>query len=459
MKVEVNSTGRTLKVALEKISLPREREYVQELIDAVEEYERILGVIVYYQGKDLVVRSRSLTEGVEPYLDLIKRSIRGDRIQEEFSSYGKEPVFSHSFPIKDKRGKTVGGVSILQRTSFMEEDIRKAKWSILTMIFVLTGGTVALILLGTRKWVSQPIAQLIAGIRRMAEGDLNTRIDTKRHDELSELAQAFNQMAGELKKAQERIIQETGAKLEMERNLRQSEKLATIGQLASGLAHEIGTPLNIIGGRAELTKRRLDEREMIRKNLDIILQQTERITKIIQRLLGFVRKKKPEQAAVSIPTLLETTADFLDHQIQKQNVKVVKKLEENLPSVTGDADQLQQVFLNLFLNAIQAMPGGGTLGLSASSKWISRKNLEDDRRQYLEICVQDTGVGMERGVVENIFHPFFTTKDQGTGLGLMVSHGIVQDHEGWIEVESEVGRGSVLKVYLPCSQREMRHEG
>jgi two-component system NtrC family sensor kinase len=458
MKIEVRSIGQTLKVALEKVSLTREMEYVQDLIDAVEEDEKILGIIVYHSRKGLIFHSRSLGDGLDPYLELIKKSIQEDLPQEEFGFYKKVPIFSYAFPLKDKHGKNIGGVSILQHTSFMEEDIQKAKWSIFVMILLVIGGTVTLVLIVTRKWITIPISQLMDGIKRMSKGELSTRIDLKRGDELSELAQAFNQMAVNLKEAQDRIIQDGEAKLELERNLRQSEKLAIVGQLASGLAHEIGTPLNIISGRTELTKRRLDDKELIQKNLDIIAQQTERITKIIQQLLGFVRKKKPDQKSLKMDTLLETILDFLDHQIQKQNVSVVREISDDLPPVMGDPDQLQQVFLNLVLNAIQSMPEGGILRLSVSSKWISKEGLENGQRQYVVVSVIDTGLGMEKEVVQNIFNPFFTTKDTGTGLGLMVSQGIVQDHEGWIEVESDLGKGSIFKVYLPTLQGEAKSE-
>jgi len=237
MKAEVRSTGRTLEVSLEKIS-PREgREYVQGLIDAMSEYEKTLGVIVYDQKENLTFRSHSLAEGAEPYLDLIRRSIQEDRPQEELGVYQKVPIFSYTFPFKDRTGKDIGGVSILQNISFMEKEIERAKQSIFITIFVLIGGTVALVLLGTRRWVTKPISKLMEGIKNLAKGNLDHRIDLKKGDELSELAQAFNQMAVDLKKARERIIQQAETKLELERSLRQSEKLATIGQLASGLAH------------------------------------------------------------------------------------------------------------------------------------------------------------------------------------------------------------------------------
>jgi signal transduction histidine kinase len=297
----------------------------------------------------------------------------------------------------------------------------------------------------------------MSGVKNLAKGNFDTQFVLSRKDEISELAQAFNQMAVDLRKAQEQIIKEAENTIELERTLRQSEKLATIGQMASGLAHEIGTPLNIIGGRAELIKRKIKDREGEQKDLDIIIQQVERITKIIQQLLGFVRKKRPEQKNLNIKTLLQTTLDFLDHQIQKRGVKVVKDLKDNLPIVTGDSDQLQQVFLNLILNAIQSMPQGGELRIGASSKWISKEGIEDGQREYVVLSVVDTGMGMKKELVENIFNPFFTTKgDKGTGLGLTVSQGIVQDHEGWIEVESEIGEGSQFRVYLPASERKVK---
>ena len=456
MKTGVRSTGRTLETLLGKTSSPEEEKHIRGLAEAMKGYERTLGIIVYYEDKNLTIRSSSLGEGIEPHLDLIKTSIREDRSQEAFGAYKEVPIFSYAFPLKDGTGRTIGGISILHEISFMEKEIATAKRRIYVTIFVLVAGTVALVLLGARKWVTQPIAKLMEGVQNLAKGDLDHQIDLKGRDELSKLAQAFNQMAGDLREAQDRIIREAETKLELERDLRQSEKLATVGQLASELAHEIGTPLNIIYGRAEWIKRRLEDREGIQKNLDIIAQQSERITKIIQQLLGFVRKKRPEQTTLNVCAIVETTLDLLDHQIQKQKVRVVKDLKKNLPPVMGDPDQLQQVFLNLIVNAIQSMADGGTLRLSASSKRISKEGLEEGERQYMEICVEDTGAGMKEEVIQNIFNPFFTTKDTGTGLGLMVTQGIIQDHEGWINVESEVGKGSVFKIYLPCLEGEVK---
>ena len=448
MKAETRSTGRTLMVSLEKIFQPDEMGSIQGLINAVIQNEKTFGVIIYFNKGKTVFRSSTLGTDPGPFLDLILRSIQTDQSLETFVNYKSISLFSYTFPLKNGAGVDVGGVSILQHTYLMEEEIERVKWNIVITIFILISGTVTLVLLGTRKWVSRPISNLIEGVGHLAAGNLDHRVTIKKGDELSELGQAFNQMAVELKKARDQIIQEAGIKIELERSLRQSEKLATLGQLASGLAHEVGTPLNIISGRTELIKRKCDNHIEIQKNLDIILSQTSRITRIIQQLLGFVRKKKADQTNLAISPLLESTLDLLAHQIHKQNLRVVKNFQNPLPEIQGDPDQLQQVFLNLIINAIQSMSEGGILRLSVTSREVAKEGLEN-KRLYVEICIEDTGKGIEKEALQQIFTPFFTTKETGTGLGLMVSQGILQDHEGWIDVESAVGKGTVFKVYLP----------
>ena len=198
MKMAVRSIGQTMKVSLEKSGLLNDSEYVQDLIDSIEKYEKTVGVLVYNPGKDHVFRTRSLEEEFEPYVELIKRSIKENRPIEELGVHQGFPVFSYSFPLKDERGGAIGGVSILQHTSLMEDDIEISKWGFVA-IFVLIGGTMALVLIGTRKWIHQPIFHLVEGIKQMAKGQLNTPIELKGKDELSELAKAFNQMAVDLK--------------------------------------------------------------------------------------------------------------------------------------------------------------------------------------------------------------------------------------------------------------------
>ncbi len=459
MKVEVKSIGKTLKISLEKIPIEREWTFVQDLIDAVEEDEKTLGVIVYQQKKNMVFCSKSLKGSPDDFLKLVKIPWSKEESRESFTTYKDIPVFIYSFPLKSKRGQVIGGVAILQHTSFMEEEIKEAKKNIFWAIVVLVGSLVWLILMVTKNSISRPISQLMEGVKKMAKGNLDTRINLKKRGELYELAQAFNQLAADLKEAQNKIIQEGEKRLEFERTLQQSQKLAIIGQLASGLAHEIGTPLNIISGRAELIQRRLNDQEAVARGLAIILQQADKIKKIIQQLLGLARKKRPEQKLLMVATLIDTSLDFISHQIEKQKIKVIKEFSAEPLLVRGDPDQLQQVLLNLFLNAFQAMPEGGELRVSTFFQKIQREELGGEKREYIVIEVADSGIGIEEGLLKDIFNPFFTTKTGGTGLGLMVVQGIVQDHEGWVEVESKVGQGSVFRVYLPKADELSGNQG
>jgi signal transduction histidine kinase len=452
MRLEVRSLAEALKFSLEKISLPRELIYIQELLDSISEPERTLGVIFYHKGKDHLFHSQALTGNNQVFLEFIRQAMEKGQAQENFGTYGGAPVYSYSFGLKDSQGRIIGGVAIVQDISAIQKHIQRATRTIVLYILALIAGTVALVFWVTRKWLNQPMSKMTAGIERLAQGDLEARIDLHGRDELSELAQSFNQMAASLKDAREGLIREGESKLELERTLRETEKLATIGQLASGLAHEIGTPLNIISGRVQLMKRKLEESSGLQKNLDVIFQQTKRITRIIHQLLGFVRKKRPEQVPLDVRPLLESMLEFVGPQIEKQRVRVAKDFSPFVPQVRGDSDLLQQVFLNLILNALHAMPQGGTLRLSAAPQRKVREGLEVQERNCLEVRVEDSGAGMEEEVKKNIFRPFFTTKERetGTGLGLTVTLGIIRDHEGWIEVESEVGKGSLFKLYFPA---------
>jgi len=445
MKLEAKSIGRTLNFPLEKISLPREMEYVQELIDSVEEYEVTLGIIVYHQEKDLIFRSKSIKEGFEPYLKSIKNSLKEDVPKEEFGVYKEWPVFLYTFPFKDRRGKNIGGVTILQHSTFVEEDIKKAEWSILTTTLLLIGGTVALIFFTTRRWVANPLFQLRDGIKNIARGNLNSRIDLRRgSEEISEVTKAFNQMAVDLKQARDQIIQETEAKLELEKSLRHSEKLTIIGKLASELAHEIRTPLTSINIFIQSLEKEIDIDEDREQDFRIIKKEIDRINENISRLLNFARPEEPQFQQINAHELLKDTLGLLMPKIKKNNIQLDLSLTDPLPPMEGDSKQLGQVLLNLLLNAIEAMPQGGTLKIQS--------NIEtnpDNKDKFFQIVIQDTGQGIPESDIPHLFEPFFTTKKEGTGLGLSIVNSLVQKHHGRIEVESELGRGSSFILTLP----------
>lgn len=305
------------------------------------------------------------------------------------------------------------------------------------------------------RFVSRPITKLLRGIDDVAKGDLSHVILSERDDEIGAIATRFNEMTYSLRESRTETQRENEAKLALEQRLGQTEKLATIGQLAAEIAHEVGTPLNVIAGRARSIQKKAKDPEAVEKNAEIVAEQTARITRIIQRLLDFTRRKvgATERAAVNLNELASSTVELLAGQFSTAKVRTRVDKEAELPKIPGDADRLQQVLINLLLNAVQAMPDGGALSIETRTVKRTRPGLETGADQRFVRCsVADSGIGIPADIKDKIFDPFYTTKEGsgGTGLGLAVCSGIVKEHDGWIEVEDGTSGGSVFRVYLPA---------
>ncbi len=229
-----------------------------------------------------------------------------------------------------------------------------------------------------------------------------------------------------------------------ESELRQTEKLSFIGQISAGIAHEIGTPLNIILGNAEYLMMDMRFGERNYDELKMIVGETNRIAKLIQQLLDFARPKKMRAKAVDLNSEIENVLQLLKSQLDKSSIELSLKLQKNLPFVFGDAAQLQEVFVNLIVNSIHSMENGGKLVISTH-----HKNGQDE--DLIEVIIADTGCGIPEENLPRIFNPFFTTKEvgKGTGLGLAITQRIVQDHKGAISVESKVDKGTSFKLNFP----------
>jgi signal transduction histidine kinase/CheY-like chemotaxis protein len=253
--------------------------------------------------------------------------------------------------------------------------------------------------------------------------------ETKRWSEV--LERKVEERTQELRAAQEQLLQ--------------SEKLASIGQLAAGVAHEINNPMGVILGFSQGILKTLPEDDPLKKPLTTVEKESLRCKRVVQNLLDFARRSEPTLHLTNINELLDASCDLVEHQTSLQNVKLVKSYDTALPSTMADPNQLQQVFINIILNAYQAMPDGGTLH-------ITTRTLGSES----QVIFADTGTGIPPESVQNIFDPFFTTKEvgEGTGLGLSVSYGIVKAHGGDIEVESQVGQGTAFVIKLPLDKSE-----
>jgi two-component system NtrC family sensor kinase len=312
-----------------------------------------------------------------------------------------------------------------------------------------------LYLLTTR--LVRPLRDMAEATRVIAQGDLSRKVEAGTRDEVGALADSFNEMTDHLREANAKLL-EWGTTLErkveertrqlrdIQEHLIQSEKLASIGKLAAGIAHEINNPLGGILIYSHLILEDTPPGRPHHDNLRKIVKETTRCKEIVKGLLDFARPKEPDTAPVDVPAVLDSCLAFAGHQTLFQNIKVERSYAPDLPKVVADAAQLQQVFMNLILNAAESMDGRGTLSLRVRT---------DSGRREIVIDVADTGRGIKPEDRARLFEPFFTTKEvgKGTGLGLAISYGIVRKHQGSIDVASEPGRGAVFTVRLPLPEK------
>ena len=303
------------------------------------------------------------------------------------------------------------------------------------------------------RFIARPLHKLVSQARRVGGGDFSLRLSPVEHDEMGELGREMDAMCDKLDEAQHRVAKETAHRIATLEQLRHADRLTTVGKLASGVAHELGTPLNVVHGRAKLILEDPAAQNDVIRSAKVIADQAERMTKIIRQMLDFARRRGPHKERADIAEIAQRTSVLLEPMAKKTGVTF--KIDKGTgATVEADVAAIQQVLTNLFVNAIQAMPDGGEVSIRMDRQ--HRRPPPDvggEAADYLCVHVDDTGKGIEPEILEHIFEPFFTTKDvgEGTGLGLSVSYGIVQDHGGFIEVESRAGQGSRFAVYLPAA--------
>jgi signal transduction histidine kinase len=302
------------------------------------------------------------------------------------------------------------------------------------------------------RWIGTPLDLLIEKVRRVGVGDRSGPLDLRGRSELSELARAVNVMCEDLAAAEENMRAETEARIEAVNQLRHADRLRTVGGLASGMAHELGTPLNVISARAGMIASGQVEGEDAKQSAGIVRTQAERMTTLIRQLLDFARPSTPHRVRTDIRTLLKDTVEFVAPLKYSGVVRMDAGEGGDAVRARIDPSQMQQVLANLVVNALQAMPDGGEVRLGAVNVVAAPPtDPEAPKRACVKITVKDEGLGMAEGDLPHVFEPFFTTKGvgEGTGLGLSIAHGIVREHGGWIEVRSTKGEGSEFSVYLP----------
>ena len=306
-------------------------------------------------------------------------------------------------------------------------------WLTFMPAFVFMGG--AILFFSQVKRILKRLASLKQGTKNLAAGEFKViPVTDTSPDEISALIDNFNQMVETLEQKQEQLVQ--------------SKKMASIGTFSSGIAHEINNPLNNISLSTDtlLEEYETMDKEEILEVLNDIMEQTDRASNIVKNLLDFSRAQTSEMQPLYIDYILHKTTNLIINELRIHKITLEKEIDDRLPRVNGDLQKLQQVFLNLIINAEQAIGDHGTITVRAQET--------DDG--YIRTDIRDTGTGIPRENLEQLFDPFFTTKEagKGTGLGLSIAYGIVKEHGGYIEVASEPGKGTTFSVYLPAIKQD-----
>lgn len=391
------------------------------------------------------------------------------------------------------QGKIIGGVQMEVPIGDLMASLLESRRVILITVIL---DAVVLIIFGSfllSRVLVKPIKDLLRLTQKISDGDFSQKIEVTSGNEIGQLIGSFNRMIERLKENQESLenylesLESANKQLKQaQEELIRTEKLASIGRFAAGVAHEVGNPLGAILGYTGILQKEGMNYEEARDYLKRIEKEIERINRIVRELLDFARPSKFEIKDVEVNKILESTLSLLSYQKNFKNVETQLDMQRDLPLIKGDESQLSQVFINIILNAIDAMPDGGILRIQTVTRVV--ENLDADRlpgiysrrrkndpmesdysrmrrtdplaalfrkfsegNRLVKIRISDTGTGIKKEDLENIFDPFFTTKapDKGTGLGLSISLRIVESLGGEIKVESELGKGTTFEVYFP----------
>ncbi len=408
-----------------------------------------------YHGRDVCSVSISLNDV------RISANIKKDNGERAVGTLLSEEVYKHVFlsgekwlkrafvvndyyikayePIRDISGTPIGVLGL----GLLESKFKKKERDVLTLFLGIMFGGIALAVIVCSfltRFFTKPLDALMSAKEELASGNLGYSVDVKKFpEEIAVLGNAFNRMAKSIYERDRQLRRQAQEKI------KQSERLAMIGRLASGIAHEINNPLGSILLFSRLLLQKAPSEGLQRENLERIERETRRCQHIVQGLLDFARTREPNVEPVNMNTIVDKTINLFENQPMFHNVQVVKQYQEDLPDLLADPDQIMQVFANIIMNAVDAMNSQGTLTIETSE-------IEDQHN--VEIRFSDTGSGIPPEAMDKVFDPFFTTKDvgRGTGLGLSVSFGIVEGQGGTIIVHSTIGKGSMFIVSLPITK-------
>ena len=375
--------------------------------------------------------------------------------------------------------KVVGGIRVRFPLDELNNLLVRTRW---LMLFYLSFALLLFLVFGSyllNRRIARPLNKIAGAAEKIADGDLSQRVDDYGDNEMGQLSKSFNKMADRVADHVAYLQRANRDLSTTKQELIRSEKLASVGRLAAGVAHEIGNPLGAILGYTDMMLKGVEDESVRTDFLERMEKELRKIDLTIRELLDYSRSSPLEVKETNVNKVVSEALSLASHQKGFENLKLELKLGENLPLVLVDEGQLQQIMINIILNAVDAMPDGGELFVVTetsiakddTAKFVSRRRKDDTfhgfsilsgdnkgrEEEMVKISFADNGIGIEEDSINKIFDPFYTTKDpgSGTGLGLSISQRIVETFNGEIEVQSEAGKGTKFTIFLPALRNEI----
>ncbi|MGM0634050.1 MAG: ATP-binding protein, partial [Pseudomonadota bacterium] len=439
MQQDIELIARAIRLPLSH-ALERDRPgSIQQALDSAFSIDVVYGAYVYDEDGQEIARS-GLPEGTVRTSEAAALAAAGDRLG-EFSQAGDEVIFSYFVPLTDTGGRISGLLQLTRRGSDFSDYIAMVRQGTVPALAGALLLVIALVLFGHHSAIGRHLRRIAGDMTRINVGQTDRRLREEGPAEMRVLAGGINDMLDRINASQREIAERQAHETELKLRLQESEKLAAIGQLASGIAHELGTPLSTVDGKAQQALRRDDLDDNLRRSMERVRQEAGRMERIIRQLLDFGRRNPLTRTTMDCGNLLRSVVEKLEHDIRQRGVTVdIPDSHGSTPCmVRVDPIRFEQALSNLVANAIQASQG------QVRIRWESGEDITT-------ITVEDDGDGVAEADQPYLFEPFFTTKavGEGTGLGLSVAHAAVTDHDGYIEVgRSDALGGARFTIALP----------
>jgi len=448
---EVRALGRSLEISLGNALRDRQREDVDETLRTLESLAPTLEIHVADADGHTIARSDGAASDAAVRA-LMRKAAETKSELLEYRPAEDQNRAVYAAPLTADDGTLLGSVALVRPLTDQNADLARTRGRLIFVVVAFVAVTSAAgLLLGTY-YVTRPIATVLAGIRHVRDGDFRSRVPAARPHEIGSLFDESNAMAAAIGEANARVEQATEARIRMERGLQRVDKMVTIGQLSAGLAHEIGSPLQVLTGRASALLARSTDPES-RRQAQILVDQSERIARIVEQLLSFGRRRAPVVAPCDLAAPVQAVLELLAGEALRRGVALRFEAGPGDHRIDADADQIQQVVLNLVKNALTATPAGGTITVRVETDAPA----DGDR---VRLIVKDSGGGIPPEMLPRLFEPFFTTHaaEGGTGLGLAVVRAIAIEHGGEVAARSAPGEGAAFVVSFPRRDAGRRNE-